>query len=95
MPLTTEKINEKLKAFTGWGLDDTVIWKTYGFQDFMTAIDFVNKVAVVAEHYDHHPEILIQYSRVTLSLSTHSEGGVTDADFALAKELEQLAVTHT
>lgn len=94
MPLSEDQIKEKLKAFTGWELVGEAIEKTYGFKDFMTTMDFVNKVAIVAEHYNHHPDIYIQYSRVMFGLSTHSEGGVTDADFTLAKEIDQLAATH-
>ena len=85
-------INEKLKAFTGWEFRDNQLVKTYRFEDFMKAVEFINKVAVLAESMDHHPDINIHYNQVTFTASTHSEGGVTEKDFKLIKEIEKLAV---
>jgi 4a-hydroxytetrahydrobiopterin dehydratase len=90
--LSTDQVKEKLSAFRGWEYNDGQLHKTYSFKDFMTALDLVNKVALVAEHQDHHPDVLIKYSRVTFMLSTHDQGGVTDKDFQMAKEIEQLAI---
>jgi 4a-hydroxytetrahydrobiopterin dehydratase len=69
--------------------------KKYTFKSFMPAIGFVNKIADAAEKAGHHPDITINYSLVTISLSTHSEGGVTDKDFQLAQEIDQIAATAT
>ncbi len=93
MKFTDHQINDKLKAYMGWELEKDVITKTYSFQSFMMAIDFVNKVAVIAEHYNHHPDIFIHYTKVKFGLSTHEEGGITDKDFDMVRELEQLAAT--
>lgn len=92
MLLPDDKVKEKLQAFRGWELKDRQLQKTYSFKDFMTALDLVNKVAIVAEHHNHHPDILIKYSKVTFMLSTHDQGGITDKDFQIIKEIEQLAV---
>jgi len=89
--LSDEAVKEKLTAFRGWELVDGQIQKTYSLHTFMEALDLVNKVALVAEHHDHHPDILIKYSKVTFMLSTHSENGITIKDFQMAQEIEQLA----
>lgn len=94
MIYTDEQVQDKLKAFRGWGLITGQIQKTYSFKDFMTALDLVNKVAIVAEHHNHHPDILIKYSKVTFTLSTHDQGGITEKDFQMAKEIEQLAISE-
>ena len=60
----------------------------YVFSGFVPAMAFVNHVADLAERMDHHPDILIQYKKVTLTLSTHSEGGLTNLDFDLAKKID-------
>jgi 4a-hydroxytetrahydrobiopterin dehydratase len=89
--LPDETVKEKLSAFRGWEMLDGQLQKTYSFSTFMAALDLVNKVALVAEHQDHHPDILIKYSKVTFMLATKSEGGITDKDFKMVKEIEQLA----
>ena len=69
-----------------------VIAREWAFADFRAAIDFVERVAEVAESANHHPDILVHgWNKVRLELSTHSEGGITEADLALAGSLDQLA----
>lgn len=92
MIIPDEKIIEKLQAFTGWEFKDSQLVKTYRFADFMAALQFVNKVAIISESADHHPDIHIHYNQVTLITSTHSENGVTEKDFSLIKQIEQTAV---
>ena len=92
MVLSEDQIKDKLKAFRGWELINNQLQKIYSFNNFLTALDLVNKVALVAEHHNHHPDILIQYSEVTFMLSTHDQNGITDKDFQMVKEIEQLAV---
>lgn len=87
--LSPEKVAENLKTLTGWQLADSAIRKRVEFDSFLLAIDFVNRVASLAEEADHHPDITINYRRVTLSLSTHSEGGITQKDFDLAKKIDR------
>ena len=82
MKLSHEEIDQRMKALTGWSLQGDEIVKQYTFKNFPEAIAFVNRLAPEAEAADHHPDILINYKRVTLTYSTHSEGGLTDKDFA-------------
>ncbi|MER3445471.1 MAG: 4a-hydroxytetrahydrobiopterin dehydratase [Candidatus Dadabacteria bacterium] len=87
--LSEEEINEKLRALEGWQLKGKEIHKVYTHKTFKDAIAFVNKVADLAERANHHPDFLIQYNKVTLTLSTHSKGGVTESDIKLAKQIEE------
>jgi 4a-hydroxytetrahydrobiopterin dehydratase len=87
--LTKEAIEAGLKTLTGWSLNGGAIGKQYTWPSFPEAIKFVNQVADLAEQADHHPDILINYRRVTLTLSTHSEGGLTQKDLDLAAQIEK------
>lgn len=91
MKLSNEEINQKLKELNGWDLEESAIKKTFEFKNFLESIEFVNKVSTIAEELNHHPDILINYNRVTITLSTHDEGGVTDKDINLAKKIENLS----
>jgi 4a-hydroxytetrahydrobiopterin dehydratase len=89
--LTRAEAEQRLKALNGWTLDGDAIRKQYTFKDFLEAIAFVNRLAPEAEKADHHPDIMINYKRVTLTYSTHDEGGLTDKDFAGAAVADRLA----
>ena len=89
--LTTTEIQQRLKELSDWQWADTTIKKQYVFESFMPAIRFVNRVAELAEAADHHPDITINYRKVTMALSTHSAGGLTQKDFTLAKKIETAA----
>jgi len=92
MPLLNEtEIAEGLRGLSGWEQKGNEIVKAFKLKDFVEAVGFVNKVAILAEKADHHPDILIQYKNVTLTLSTHSAGGLTEKDFGLAKEIDGLS----
>ena len=80
--LARDVVDERMKSLHGWALRGDEIVKQYTFKDFPGAIAFVNRIAPEAEAADHHPDILINYKRVTLTYSTHSDGGLTDKDFA-------------
>jgi 4a-hydroxytetrahydrobiopterin dehydratase len=90
-PLKKDEIKARLSGMSGWKLDDDEIEKDFKFADFKQAMAFVNRVAEAAEAMDHHPDIEIKYNKVEMSLSTHSEGGVTEKDFALATEIDAAA----
>jgi len=90
MKLNSQEISDKLNRLNGWKLEDNAIRKVYLFKDFAESMKFVNKVAEMAEEMDHHPDIFIQYNRVTLTLSTHSAGGITEKDFDLATRVDQI-----
>jgi 4a-hydroxytetrahydrobiopterin dehydratase len=79
--LSREEIARRLASLQGWSLDGNAIKKQYTFRDFPEAVHFVDRLVPVAEAADHHPDILINYKRVTLTYSTHSEGGLTVKDF--------------
>ena len=89
--LSEAQINDALKGAPDWALVGEAIQKTYQFRDFLTAMKFVDTVADAAEHSQHHPDILIRYNRVTLTLATHDAGGITTKDFDLAKKSDQFA----
>ncbi len=91
MVLTETQISEKIKTLPGWTTDGKEITRTFQFSDFIAAIDFVNKLVEPAEAAGHHPDIAISYNKVTISLTTHDAGGITDKDFALAETISQLA----
>jgi 4a-hydroxytetrahydrobiopterin dehydratase len=86
--LSADQIAEKLKALPGWKYKQNAIAKMFRFKEYLHGIEFVQKVAEIAEAADHHPDILINYTRVTFSCSTHDAGGVTDKDFKLAHNIE-------
>jgi len=91
MKLAKDEIKARLAGMKGWTLDGGEIEKTYTFADFKEAMLFVNAVARQAEAVNHHPEIEINYNKVEISLSTHSEGGLTDKDFTLAAQIDNAA----
>jgi 4a-hydroxytetrahydrobiopterin dehydratase len=86
--LSPAEIGEKIKTVSGWQLAENAIKKQFEFESFMPAVEFVNRVAKIAENMDHHPDISINYRRVTMVLSTHSAGGITALDFALAQKID-------
>ena len=86
--LTKKEIADGMKKIPGWERQGDAISRLYTFSGFITAMAFVNHVAGLAESMDHHPDILIQYRKVKLSLSTHSAGGLTALDFALAQKID-------
>ena len=79
-----------LRFLPEWTKKGSTITRTFQFRDFSTAIEFVNAVARLAERASHHPDIDIRWNKVTLSLTTHDEGGLTEKDFDLAMKADQL-----
>jgi 4a-hydroxytetrahydrobiopterin dehydratase len=86
--LSREEVARRLTTVPGWRLEDGALRRTFAFPDFRAAIAFVNAVADQAEAAGHHPDIDIRFDRVTLTLVTHDEGGLTDLDFELARRVE-------
>lgn len=89
--LTSAEIDARMHTVRGWTRDGDAIRKEFTFASFPDAIAFVDRLAVEAEKADHHPDILISYRRVTLTWSTHSEGGLTERDFAGAAMADRVA----
>ena len=92
MPLSEAEIQQRLQSLSGWELVGKAIQKRFSLKSFAPAIRFVNKVAELAEAEQHHPDIMINYNLVTLALSTHSEGGVTPKDIALASKIDSIKI---
>jgi 4a-hydroxytetrahydrobiopterin dehydratase len=88
--LSKKEIQHALKKLNEWNLRKKAIEREFRFVDFVHAIGFVNSVALLAERVNHHPDIIIQWNKVMLVLSTHSEGGITKKDIAFAKKIDRL-----
>jgi len=88
--LTEEQIQQRMNDLKDWTRSGKEITKIIKLGDFVRAMGFVNSVALLAEKMDHHPDIDIRWNMVTLTLSTHSAGGLTDHDFNLAKQIDAL-----
>lgn len=86
--LSAQDVESRLAKASGWTREGDEIRKEYSFADFRAAMVFVNKIADAANAADHHPDITIKYNRVGIALSTHSEGGITEKDFALAGQID-------
>jgi 4a-hydroxytetrahydrobiopterin dehydratase len=83
-------IDRALRELPGWSVRDGMLVKTYPHETFPEAIVFVNAVAHVAELANHHPDIDVRYTNITLSLVTHDQGGLTQRDVDLARRVEEL-----
>jgi 4a-hydroxytetrahydrobiopterin dehydratase len=88
--LTDEQVAERLGGLPGWTHDHNSIVHVQKLADFKAALLYVGAVAYLAEAANHHPDITIQWNKVTLTLSTHSAGGLTSNDFALAEQINGL-----
>jgi 4a-hydroxytetrahydrobiopterin dehydratase len=88
--LSDSEIQKRLAAVPGWTLENGEITQIFSLPSFPTALLFVNAVGLLAEQANHHPDILIKYRKVKLTLVTHDSGGLTDKDFALAGQINAL-----
>jgi 4a-hydroxytetrahydrobiopterin dehydratase len=89
--LSQNEIEQEVAALAGWAQAGSEITRTFTLSSFPAALAFASAVGHLAERADHHPDILIQYRKVTLTLSTHSAGGLTEKDFSLAAEIDAIA----
>lgn len=89
--MTLQEIQQEMEALNGWSFSSGSIEKVSSFSDFKEAIAFVNKVAEIAEKHNHHPDIMINYNIVRLSLTTHSVKGLTKTDFDVAKDIDMIS----
>lgn len=88
--LTDKEITHQLDGLHGWKLQHGALQRTYQFKDFVEAMAFVNRLAVLAEEAGHHPDIDIRYNRVVVGLVTHDAGGVTANDTKMATRIGSL-----
>ncbi len=90
-PLSTDAINAALNELTGWSIDRGKLHRQFQFGSFVEAFGFMSSVALVAESMGHHPEWFNVYNRVTVDLTTHDAGGITELDVKLARRMNELA----
>lgn len=89
-PLSDDEIAARLREVPGWSRSGNAIERTWTFRDFSEALAFINKVGVLAEAMNHHPDIANSWATVRLTLTTHDKGGLTNLDFDLAKKINSL-----
>jgi 4a-hydroxytetrahydrobiopterin dehydratase len=89
--LSDDEIRSRLEDLEGWERDGDALTKLFKLDDFQGSVDFVNRITPKAEEMNHHPDLAISWNTVTVSLSTHSEGGITENDFELASRIDPLA----
>lgn len=92
MPLLkNDEINDRLQRLPHWEIIENEISRNFVTINFKTAVGFINQIAELAEEMDHHPDILLHsWNNVSVTLSTHSEGGLTEKDFSLAARIQKL-----
>jgi 4a-hydroxytetrahydrobiopterin dehydratase len=89
--LTDSEIEARLGGLPGWDRNEDEIVKIFEHGDFVGSVKFVESIVVPAEEMSHHPDLEVSWSKVTVKIATHSEGGLTAADFELAAKIDQLA----
>jgi 4a-hydroxytetrahydrobiopterin dehydratase len=92
MKVDPARIGPALSALPQWQRNGEIISRTFEFKDFPAAMDFTNAVATIAEQAQHHPDIDVRWNKVTLALTTHDAGGLTEKDFALARQCDALSL---
>ncbi|HEY8563560.1 MAG TPA: 4a-hydroxytetrahydrobiopterin dehydratase [Pyrinomonadaceae bacterium] len=88
--LAPEEIERNVGGLKDWRAANDRLTKRFEFRNFAESLDFVNRVGAIAERFDHHPDIFFGWGYAEITLTTHDRGGITDFDFALAKEIESL-----
>jgi len=88
--LTARQITAHLKIVPAWSKRKQTILRTFKFKGFLNGVDFVNRIAAKAQKMNHHPDIDIRFDHVTLALTTHDEGGITEKDFTIARQCDKV-----
>ena len=91
MRMTDDEVKGQLSKLGGWERAGDALVREFEFSNFVGSVDFVNRLTPVAEEMNHHPDLAISWNEVTVTISTHSEGGLTANDFDLARRIEQVA----
>jgi 4a-hydroxytetrahydrobiopterin dehydratase len=89
--LSDAEIEERLAGLSGWERSGEAIEKSFKRGDFVGSVEFVSGLVEPAEEMNHHPDLAISWDTVTVTISTHSEGGLTASDFELAEKIDALA----
>jgi 4a-hydroxytetrahydrobiopterin dehydratase len=90
-PLDEQEIEARLGELDGWRHEGDAITKEFQLDDFAGSVDFINRLTPIAEEMNHHPDLAVSWNKVTVTITTHSEGGLTGNDFELAKSIDPLA----
>ena len=88
--LSPKQIKASLKAVSNWSQSAQTISRTFKFEGFLKSVAFVDRIAKKAQKSNHHPDIDIRFDQVTLALTTHDEGGITEKDFSLARQCDEV-----
>lgn len=88
--LDKTEISASLQGINGWKAENDILTKRFEFKNFAEALGFVNRIGDIAEKHDHHPDICFGWGYAEINLTTHDRGGITDFDFAVAKEIEEI-----
>lgn len=88
--LNTDELSDALKSLSGWTINGKMLKKRMKFENFALALHFVNRVGIIAEATNHHPDICLGWGYAELSLTTHDRDGITDVDIALARRVDAL-----
>ena len=86
--LSWDQIEPRLTDIPGWTATDVELSKTFEFPTYLAGVEFVNRVAKIAKEMDHHPDLLVTWRKVKVSVSTHDAGGLTEFDFELARRVQ-------
>jgi 4a-hydroxytetrahydrobiopterin dehydratase len=89
--LSDQEIEERLAGLDGWKREGDAIQRTFELDDFKGSVEFVNRLTPEAEDMNHHPDLSISWNEVAVTITTHSEGGLTENDFELARRIATLA----
>jgi 4a-hydroxytetrahydrobiopterin dehydratase len=92
--LTAKEISLHLKTVPNWSKRAKTIHRTFKFEGFLSSLAFVNQIAKRAQKMNHHPDIDVRFNKVTLALTTHDEGGLTENDFTLARQCDEAFVNQ-
>jgi 4a-hydroxytetrahydrobiopterin dehydratase len=89
--MSDDEVKDRLSKMGGWEREGDALVHQFEFANFVGSVDFVNRITPIAEEMNHHPDLEISWNKVTVSLSTHSEGGITENDFKLAAKIDSVA----
>jgi len=89
--MSDDEVKDRLSKMGGWEREGDALVHEFEFANFVGSVDFVNRITPIAEEMNHHPDLAISWNKVTVSLSTHSEGGITENDFQLAAKIDSVA----
>ena len=88
--LTNAEIDEKLAGLSEWTVAGEKLARKFAFRNFAESLAFINKVGAVAERADHHPDVLFGWGYAEIFITTHDAGGITERDFALARQINEI-----